>query len=131
MPAWPDVAPAIERLRSRFVVAPHPILSLAAVAHSSKAAGLPWDAIVSRDALDVIKTHPDSYRRATEVIGFPPDRICYVSAHTSDLNVVAELGMRTAFVRSRRGEYGEEPLRNRDDVDIVASDFVDLAGRLV
>lgn len=107
MPVWPEVVPSIARLKTRYVVAPHTILSLAAVAHSSKIAGLDWDAIISCDALEVTKTNPDSYLGAARTIGFDVDRICYVAAHTSDLDVASGFGLRTAFVQPRLDEYGE------------------------
>lgn len=133
MPAWPEIRPSLERLRTRHVVAPHSVLSLAAVAQSSKFSGLTWDAIVSCDALGVTKTNPQSYVRAAETVGFDPEQICYVAAHASDLNVAQTLGFRTAYVQSRLDEYGEVPV-NSDTVaafDVVADDYADLADQLV
>lgn len=133
MPVWPEVVSALRRLEVRYVLAPHTILSLAAVAQSSKRAGLRWDAIISCDALKATKTNPTSYLLAAEAIGFRTDRICYVAAHTSDLRVVRGLGMRTAHVRSRLDEYGETPIGGdpTDDFDVVVSDYRDLADRLL
>ncbi|MFW2334356.1 hypothetical protein [Ilumatobacter sp.] len=131
MPVWPEVVPSIARLKTRYVVAPHTILSLAAVAHSSKIAGLDWDAIVSCDAIKVTKTNPDSYLGAARTIGFDVDRICYVAAHTSDLDVASGLGLRTAFVQPRLDEYGEEPTGAVDRFDVFAVDYADLADQLV
>ncbi len=133
MPAWPEAADAIRRLRDRFVVAPHTILSLSSVALSSKSSGLTWDAIVSCDALGATKTNPESYRRAADAIGFDPHRVLYVAAHTSDLEVVRTLGMRTAYVHSRLDEYGESPLTGDapERYDVLADDYADLADRLL
>lgn len=133
MPVWPEVVHSLRRLRARYVVAPHTILSLAAVAHSSKTAGVCWDAIISCDALRVTKTNPRSYLQGAQMIGFSADRIGYEAAHVSDLKVVRGLGMRTAYVQSRLDEYGEEPF-GRDEsneFDVVASDYSDLADRLL
>ena len=133
MPAWPEVPDAITRLRDRFVVAPHTILSLSSVALSSKSSGVIWDAIVSCDALGATKTNPESYRRAADAIGFDTHRILYVAAHTSDLEVVRTLGMRTAYVRSRLDEYGESPPTGdaAERYDLLADDDADLADRLL
>ena len=132
MPAWPEVTDALERLRRRFTIAPHTILSLAAVTQSSKAGGLTWDAIVSCDALGATKTNPQSYLRGAATIGFAPDQILYVAAHTSDLEVVRSLGFRTAYVESRLDEHGEPDIDGSlgDRYDVDATDYADLADQL-
>ena len=133
MPAWPEVAVAIARLRERFLVAPHTILGLGPVARSSKAAGLTWDAIISCDALGSTKTNPESYTRALDVIGFDAGQVCYVAAHASDLKVVQELGMNTAYVSSRLPEYGEDPdgTDYTGEFDLLADDYDHLAKMIV
>ncbi len=78
-------------------------------------------------------TNPESYRRAADAIGFDTHRILYVAAHTSDLEVVRTLGMRTAYVRSRLDEYGESPPTGdaAERYDLLADDDADLADRLL
>ncbi len=60
MPVWPEVPAALARLRRRFFIAPHTILSLRIAAFSSRAAGLGWDAIISCDSLGATKLNPES-----------------------------------------------------------------------
>ncbi len=133
MPAWPEIPAALKRLRTNFLVAPHTILGTGPVARSSKAAGLTWDAIISCDLLRVTKTHPDSYRLAVTELGFEIDEVCYVAAHASDLRVVRDLGLMTAYVESRLDEYAEDPggTDYRGEFDVIARDYNDLADQML
>jgi len=65
MPVWPEVPEALARLRARYLVAPHLIVSLRVAAFSSRTAGLNWDAVLSCDALGTMKPSPQSYARAS------------------------------------------------------------------
>ena len=57
-------------------------------------------------------------------LGLEPHEVCMVAAHREDLEAAANVGLSTAFVE----RFGEEP-GPPFDADIVAYDFVDLAGR--
>jgi len=133
MPAWPEVSEALVRLRERYFVAPHTILSLRIAAFSSRAAGLTWDAILSCDALGAMKANPQSYVRALAAIGRPATKACYVAAHPSDLRAARAQGMKTAYVVARLHDFGDD---YRDtgfaqEFDVVADDFADLAARMM
>jgi len=129
MPVWPEVRDGIARLRRKFFVAPHTILSLRTAAFSSKNAGVTWDAIVSCDALRAMKDNPESYARALSAIGRSGEQVCFVAAHPNDLRAARAHGMKTAYVVARLHDYGDdyEDTGFAQEFDIVADDFAHLA----
>ncbi len=129
MPAWPEVPAALARLRRKFFIAPHTILSLRAAAFSSRAAGTDWDAIISCDALGATKLNPKSYRRALAAIGRPADRVCFAAAHPSDLRAARAQGMKTAYIVARLHDFGDdyEDRGFAAEFDLVAENFTHLA----
>lgn len=132
MPVWPEVPGALARLRSKYFIAPHTILSLRVAAFSSRNAGLTWDAIISCDALGVTKPHPQSYACALSAVGRAGDQVCFVAAHPSDLRAARAHGMKTAYVIARLHDYGDdyEDTGFSSEFDVVADNFDDLADRL-
>ncbi len=129
MPVWPEVPQGIARLRQKYFMAPHTILSLRTAAFSSKRAGVIWDAIVSCDALGASKPNPLSYERALAAIGRPADRVCFVAAHLGDLRAAQAHGMKTAYVVARLYDYGDsyEDTGFAQEFDLVADNFTHLA----
>ena len=129
MPVWPEVPEAAVRLRRRFFVAPHTILSLRAAAFSSKRAGVDWDAIISCDALGATKPNRLSYARALAAIGRPAERVCFVAAHPGDLRAARGQGMRTAYVVARLEDHGDDYADTgfASEFDLVAENFSHLA----
>ncbi len=132
MPAWPGVAYALKKLRQRFFIAPHTILSLRVAAASSKSAGIDWDAIISCDALQALKPNPESYRRALQILGRSADQVCFVASHPGDLRAAKSMGMKTAYVVAQLEDYGERYDEDSyaEEFDLVAKDFGDLARQL-
>ena len=129
MPVWPEVPEGLARLRRRFFIAPHTILSLRTAAFSSRRAGLTWDAIVTCDALGATKPHPESYIRALAALGRPAERVCFAAAHPGDLRAAKAHGMRTAYTVARLHDYGDdyEDTGFARECDVVAQDFEQLA----
>jgi 2-haloacid dehalogenase len=132
MPAWPDAPAGIAALRRRYVAAPLTILSWRMAVGSSRAAGIAWDGILSCDLLGVYKPDPRCFLRAAEILGAAPAEIMKVAAHPSDLRAAKTLGFRTAYVRPKLEDPGED---YRDtgfaaEFDLVAEDFGVLARRL-
>ncbi len=129
MPVWPEVPEALARLRRRFFIAPHTILSLRTAAFSSRKAGITWDAIISCDALGSTKLNPQSYARALAAIGRTAEKVCFAAAHPSDLRAARAQGMRTAYVVARLHDYGDEYTDTgfADQFDVVADNFTHLA----
>ncbi|MEM7171203.1 MAG: HAD-IA family hydrolase, partial [Pseudomonadota bacterium] len=133
MPAWPEAPAALSRLQDHFFLSPLTILSLRVAAHSSRFAGLTWDAIISCDALGVTKPHPESYRRALAAIGRSGDEVLFVAAHPSDLRAAREHGMKTAYVIAHLFDYGDDYKDTgfAQEFDVVAADFSDLAEQIL
>ena len=98
----------------------------------AKRAGLPWDAILGAEVTQAYKPMPEAYLRAVDVLAMRPDEVCLVAAHNDDLAAARRCGLRTAFV-PRPLEHGpgqSTDLHAKQEWDIVADDFEQLAGRL-
>ena len=130
--AWPGFAPALDRLRQRYVVVSFTILSLSLVIDVSRRNGLAWDGVLSCEMLDAYKPRPETYRRAARLLQLRPDEILMVACHNFDLMAAHQEGYRTAFVR-RPAEWGEagppDPNPN-PAIDIVVPGFSELAHQL-
>lgn len=132
MPAWPGAAEGIARLRGRFTTVVFTILSWSIAVDSSKFAGITWDGILSGDMMGIYKPAPGAYRRAAELLRLPAERVMMVAAHPNDLRNAAAVGMRTAYVRPRIHDPGEDydNVDAANEFDVVADDFPGLAARL-
>jgi len=130
--AWPDFAPALARLRPRYVCVSFTILSLSLVIDVSRRNGITWDAVIPCEMLRVYKTRPQAYNLAAEFLGVPPGEILMVACHNFDLDAARGQGYRTAFVR-RPDEWGPGgppyPVPN-PATDLVVAGFAELAERL-
>ena len=96
----------------------------------AKHAGLPWDCILSAELARHFKPDKEVYLTAAHLLGLQPQNVMMVAAHNVDLRAAASVGYRTAFVL-RRTEYGPgqtTELEPDPTVDVVATDFADLAG---
>ena len=118
--AWPDFAPALARLRPRYVCVSFTILSLSLVIDVSRRNGITWDAVIPCEMLNVYKTRPEAYRLAAKFLGVPPGEILMVACHNFDLDAARGQGYRTAFVR-RPDEWG--PSGPPDPVPNPATDL--------
>ncbi len=130
--AWPDLPPAIARLRKRHVVVSFTILSVSLIIDTARHNGLAWDAVISCEMLDVYKPRPEAYRKAAKLLQLPPERIVMVACHNFDLNAARGEGFRTAFVH-RPDEWGPsgppDPTPN-PACDIIVPGFAELADQL-
>jgi 2-haloacid dehalogenase len=130
--AWPDFAPALARLRRRYVCVSFTILSLSLVIDVSRRNAILWDAVIPCEMLRVYKTRPEAYRRAAAHLAVEPGEILMVACHNFDLDAARDEFYRTAFVR-RPDEWGPggppDPNPN-PATDLVVADFGELAERL-
>jgi len=129
---WPDSVPGLNRLRSRFVLATLSNGNMSLLVNMAKNAGLPWDCVLSAELAEHYKPDPEVYQMAARLLGLSPNEIMMVAAHPDDLQASKKIGFRTAFV-ARPLEYGagrQGETVSKADVDLVASDFFDLAGML-
>jgi 2-haloacid dehalogenase len=129
---WPDTVAGLERLKRRYIIAPHSNGNICLLVNMAKRAGLPWDVILGAEVVRAYKPMPESYQRATAALGRAPDQCMMVAAHNGDLGAAQAQGLQTAFV-ARPREHGEQQttdLTPSGDWTIVAKDFEDLAAQL-
>lgn len=129
---WPDTVAGLRRLRSRFIVAPASNGNIALLVRMAKRADLPWDVILGAEIARAYKPQPAVYLRSAAALGLAPAEVLMVAAHNDDLAAAAACGLRTAFI-PRPTEHGPgqtRDLRPEHDVDLVATDFLDLADQL-
>lgn len=130
--AWPDFAPALDRLRQRYLVVSFTILSLSIIVDTSRRNRLAWDAVLSCEMLGAYKPLPEAYCRAARLLQSRPQEILMVACHNFDLMAAHQEGYRRAFVR-RPDEWGEAGPPDPDPnpaIDIVVPGFAALADRL-
>ena len=130
LPAWPDAAGGLNRLRERHVVS---TLSNGGMAHQVdviRHARLPFDCILSTELVQSYKPDPRTYQLVPSLLRVRPEQAMMVASHPYDLAAAAGQGFRTGFVR-RPMEWGNGKPEEPDfRVDIVADDFGDLASKL-
>jgi 2-haloacid dehalogenase len=128
---WPDALDGLHRLRERFTIGPLSNGGFGQLTAMAKAAGLPWDCILSTDIWRTYKPDPATYLGAAELLGLAPHEVMLVAAHPADLQAAARNGLGTAYV-PRPLEWGPDgPTPGPDEgFDVVATDFVALADAL-
>jgi 2-haloacid dehalogenase len=129
--AWPDVTPALARLRTQFLLAPCSNGNISLMADLARRNGWHWDAILGAEHARDYKPKLEVYRAACEAFDCAPHEVLMVAAHSSDLEAAARAGLRTAFI-ARPDEHG--PGRGETaatvPVDLSAPDLGALADRL-
>jgi len=126
---WPEVVPAMQRLRSRFILGTLSNGNVSLLVNMAKHAGLPWDCVLSAELVHAYKPDAAVYQLAVDLLAEAPGEVMMVAAHQGDLRAAAKVGLRTAFV-PRPLEWGpERKLDTSPDpaFDIVASGFDELA----
>ena len=129
---WPDVPDGLQRLRSRYLLAPSSNGNIALMVRLARWANLPWDTILGAEIAQGYKPQPQVYLRSVEALGLRPEQVMMVAAHNSDLHAAAACGLQTAFV-PRPHEHGPgqtSDLAPDGDFTLVAADFNDLAVQL-
>ena len=129
---WPDVVPALTRLKQRYVIAPLSNGNIALMVDMARRAGLPWDAILGAEVSRAYKPAPEAYLRTVEALMMRPDEVCLVAAHNSDLAAARACGLRTAFLPrpTAQGPGQATDLVATQAWDIVADDLVGVAQAL-
>ncbi|AKH81239.1 haloacid dehalogenase [Streptomyces sp. CNQ-509] len=130
LPAWDDAAAGLTRLRGRYVVAALSNGGFALLTHLVKAAGLPFDCILSAELAQHYKPDPSPYLTAARLLDVAPGELLMVACHGWDLAGARDAGLRTAFV-SRPLEKGPGGGADADvPADVAARDFTLLADLL-
>jgi 2-haloacid dehalogenase len=132
LPAWPDSAGGLDRLREGSVLGTLSNGHVALLVDLLRFAGLRVDAVLSAELAGSYKPDPAVYRRGVQLLGCRPDEVGMVAAHPDDLVAAAEVGLRPLFV-GRPREWGAgtvvSPPADLPGL-VIADDLDDLADRL-
>ena len=129
---WPDTVAGLTRLKEKFTITTLSNGNMSLLTNMAKRAGLPWDCVISAELFHHYKPDPQAYLGCADLLGVPPEALMLVAAHPGDLRAARRVGLMTAFV-ARPLEYGpgrEPHTVDADEFDIIATDFLDLAGKL-
>jgi 2-haloacid dehalogenase len=129
--AWPDVAGAKARLKTKFWLAPCSNGNIALMVDLARRNVIPWDAILGSDVARDYKPKPGVYLAACDAFNLEPAQCMMVAAHTRDLVAAAECGLRTGHI-ARVNEYGPNTgeAGPTAPVDLAGADLSDLAIKL-
>jgi 2-haloacid dehalogenase len=129
---WPDVPPAMARLKRRFILASLSNGNVALMVDMARRAGLPWDAILGAEVARAYKPSPEAYDSAARMLALRPAECLMVAAHPADLAAAAARGFRTAYVHRpfERGPGREAMRPGAGAFDFAVENFVALADAL-
>ena len=132
LPAWPDAAEGLRRLRRRFVLSTLSNGNRSQQAALIRFAGLPLERMVSAEDFQHYKPDPEVYQGAATALGLEPHQVMMVAAHKSDLRAAQAAGLRTAFVERplEKGMDGGADRLPDPDSDVEAEGFIELAAML-
>jgi 2-haloacid dehalogenase len=129
--AWPDVTAGLQRLRSRFRIAPCSNGNISLMVDLARRNGFPWDAILGAELARDYKPKAAVYLNAAAAFDAEPGETLMVAAHSSDLQAAAAAGLRTAFVaRPHEAGPGCGESVATVPVDLSVVSLVELAERL-
>lgn len=126
---WPDAVVGLKRLRARYILATLSNGNVALLVNMARSAGLPWDCIFSAELIQAYKPDPRAYQMVYRLLDLQPHQVMLVAAHPDDLRAARAEGLRACFVPRplEAGPRATPPTIATPDVDLVASDFEDLA----
>lgn len=122
---WPDVVPALHRLKKHFILGPLSNGTLRQMVDLAKFGNLPWDVLFGADMFLTYKPAPVVYVAACHYLNLGPEQVLMVAAHNEDLKNAAKQGMQTCFVHRKT-----EDTIATGTYDFVVNDFEHLAGVL-
>jgi 2-haloacid dehalogenase len=130
--AWPDVTPALARLRERFLLAPCSNGNISLMADLARRNRWHWDAVLGAEHARDYKPKLEVYRAACDAFDCAPHEVLMVAAHSSDLEAAARAGLRTAHI-ARPNEHGPGRGESAPNVavDLSACDVAELADKLL
>jgi 2-haloacid dehalogenase len=133
LPAWPDSVDGLLRLKENHLIGPLSNGDTALLVRMARHAGLPWDVVLGSDVTRRYKPQPEAYTRTAALLDLPLGAVMLVAAHNNDLTAARAAGLATGFL-PRPTEHGPgqtTDLTAEADWDVVATDLVDLAERLI
>jgi 2-haloacid dehalogenase len=132
LPAWEDAAAGLTRLGSRYVLAAVSNGGFALLTNLVKAAGLPFDCIISAELARHYKPDPEVYRLVAGLLDVAIDEVLMVAAHVWDLRGARNAGLPTAFVERplEKGPLGQADRAEDAGADLSVRSFTELASVL-
>jgi 2-haloacid dehalogenase len=129
LPAWDDSVEGLARLRRRHTVAALSNGGFALLTNLVKAAGLPFDCILSAELARAYKPVRQPYLTAADLLDVEPAEVLMVAAHGWDLDGARKAGFRTAFLARPRekGPHGTADRAADVTSDVAVTSFHDLA----
>jgi 2-haloacid dehalogenase len=129
--AWPEVTPALARLKRRYLLAPVSNGNISLMVDLARRNDFPWDAILGAEIAGDYKPKPGVYLAAAEAFDLAAHECMMVAAHSSDLQAAAAPGLRTAhIVRPNESGPGRGEREPSVPVDLAAKDLAHLAEQL-
>ena len=129
---WSDSVPGLQRLKTKFLIAPLSNGNMSLLTNMAKAAGLPWDCVLSAEIFKAYKPDPRTYLGVLELFDVKPSQVMMVAAHASDLKAARSCGLQTAFIY-RPLEWGmspPQPAHLHTEFDLTCTSIEDLASQL-
>ena len=129
--AWPDVPPALMRLRKRFRLAPVSNGNISLMVDLARRNQFSWDAILGAEIAGDYKPKPRVYLASAEAFDLLPAQCMMVAAHSGDLQAATACGLRTAFIaRPNEKGPGKGEAAPTVPVDFTGRDLLHLAEQL-
>lgn len=129
--AWPDVRLGLEKLRSKFLLAPCSNGNISLMVDLARHNDFRWDAILGAEIARDYKPKPIVYISSAEAFGLQPDEVMMIAAHSNDLEAAQHAGLKTAFV-SRPYEYKDDAGERCSSIKVnySADNLLELAEQL-
>jgi 2-haloacid dehalogenase len=128
---WPDTVPGLTALRERYLLTPLSNGGVGLLTRLARAAGMPFDCILSAELAGSYKPDPRVYLLPSGYFDVRPEQVLMVACHPGDLQGAKRAGLRTGFV-PRPLEWGPDrgAPQAPADADVVADDLVALAAMI-
>lgn len=128
--AWPDVPPAMARLKKKFLLAPVSNGNISMMVALARKNAFLWDAILGGEIAGDYKPKPRVYLAACDALDLAPSACMMVAAHSYDLSAAAALGIKTAHVARPQEAPGKGEAAPSVPVDVAGASLVEVAERL-
>ena len=126
--AWPDAAEGLQRLRTRYLMAPCSNGNISLMVDLARRNDIGWDAILGAEIAGDYKPKPRVYLATCEAFSLKPSQCMMVAAHSNDLKAAAAVDLRTGHV-AQVNEFGPNTGEAKPTVavDVAARSFTELA----
>ncbi|KAH8703516.1 putative hydrolase [Talaromyces proteolyticus] len=128
MPAWPDVAQAIEQLKAvGYEVFVHANGTTRLQLDLCKSSGLSFNMLFSSQLLGIYKPALESYEEVLRLVNLKPEETVLVAAHAYDTRGGKEAGMKTVYIHRWTDDINEDMEIVKGENDFFLEDMTNLA----